>query len=99
MNSCQAYSNPQDDGVDRDYNTFEKFFKKVLAFLKTFMYNTACRHDIGLSPSGKALDSDSSISGVRIPQAQLETSRSHTGGFFVRVAMKIDVERQQSYLH
>ena len=49
------------------------------------MYNTACRHDIGLSPSGKALDSDSSISGVRIPQAQLETSRSHTGGFFVRV--------------
>lgn len=58
----------------------------MLAFLKTFMYNTACRHDIGLSPSGKALDSDSSISGVRIPQAQLETSRSHTGGFFVRVA-------------
>lgn len=54
----------------------------MLAFLKTFMYNTACRHDIGLSPSGKALDSDSSISGVRIPQAQLETSRSHTGGFF-----------------
>ena len=75
------------------------FFKKVLAFLKTFMYNTACRHDIGLSPSGKALDSDSSTSGVRIPQAQLETSRSHTRGFFVRVAMRIDVERQQPYLH
>ena len=34
------------------------------------MYNTACRHDNGLSPNGKALDSDSSISGVRIPQAQ-----------------------------
>ena len=71
----------------------------MLAFLKTFMYNTACRHDIGLSPSGKALDSDSSISGVRIPQAQLETSRITTRGFFVRVAMRIDVERPQPCSH
>lgn len=63
------------------------------------MYNTACRHDIGLSPSGKALDSDSSTSGVRIPQAQLETSRITTRGFFVRVAMRIDVERPQPCSH
>ena len=71
----------------------------MLAFLNTFMYNTACRHDIGLSPSGKALDSDSSTSGVRIPQAQLETSRITTRGFFVRVAMRIDVERPQPCSH
>ena len=63
------------------------------------MYNTACRHDIGLSPSGKALDSDSSISGVRIPQAQLETSRSHTGGFFVRVAMRMEQREFDVCLH
>lgn len=46
-------------------------FKKVLALLRCFVYNTSCRHDIGLSPNGKALDSDSSILGVRVPQAQL----------------------------
>ena len=43
----------------------------MLALLRRFVYNTSCRHDIGLSPNGKALDSDSSILGVRVPQAQL----------------------------
>ena len=46
------------------------------------MYNTSCRHDIGLSPNGKALDSDSSILGVRVPQAQLIPSQ-YCEGFFV----------------
>ena len=65
----------------------------MLAFLKTFMYNTACRHDIGLSPSGKALDSDSSISGVRIPQAQLSASRIYAGGFLIYNNLVIIKER------
>ena len=45
---------------------FLKKFKKVLAFLKKMIYNTFCceaRHkNIGLSPNGKATDSDSVIS-------------------------------------
>ena len=45
------------------------------------VYNSFCCHDNGLSPSGKALDSDSSISGVRIPQAQLVPSHLLRGFF------------------
>ena len=56
--------------------------KKTLAFCKILVYNSFCCHDNGLSPSGKALDSDSSISGVRIPQAQLVPSHL-LRGFFV----------------
>lgn len=48
-----------------------KNIEKVLAFVKMLIYNITCRHDSGLSPNGKALDSDSSILGVRVPQAQL----------------------------
>ncbi len=53
----------------------EIFLEKVkilLALLFWLRYNTFCRYGIGLSPNGKALDSDSSILGVRVPQAQLE---------------------------
>lgn len=46
------------------------------------LYNNACRYDIGLSPSGKALDSDSSTSGVRIPQAQLKPLAKFARGFY-----------------
>ena len=38
--------------------------------------------NIALSPNGKALDSDSSISGVRIPQAQLVPRKCLRGLFF-----------------
>ena len=41
-------------------------------------------HNIALSPNGKALDSDSSISGVRIPQAQL-TLAIKRGIFFAQI--------------
>ena len=45
---------------------FLKKFKKVLAFLKRMLYNTFCcetqQKNIGLSPNGKATDSDSVIS-------------------------------------
>ena len=57
----------------------------MLALLRRFVYNTSCRHDIGLSPNGKALDSDSSILGVRVPQAQLTPSQC-CEGFFVAKA-------------
>ena len=53
------------------------------------VYNSFCCHDNGLSPSGKALDSDSSISGVRIPQAQLVPSHL-LRGFFVKQEIPIE---------
>lgn len=59
-----------------------KKIKKMLALFKTLLYNTSCRHDIGLSPNGKALDSDSSIVGVRVPQAQLISLACMRGIFF-----------------
>lgn len=59
-----------------------KKIKKILALYKGVVYNTSCRHDIGLSPSGKAPDSDSGIPGVRIPQAQL-VPRNFAGDFFL----------------
>ena len=61
-----------------------KKLKKVLALFYNIVYNSFCCHDIGLSPSGKALDSDSSISGVRIPQAQL-TLAIKRGIFFAQI--------------
>lgn len=68
--------------TDKKNSKFLKKFKKTLAFCKMIVYNSFCCHDNGLSPSGKALDSDSSISGVRIPQAQLVPSHL-LRGFFV----------------
>lgn len=68
--------------TDKKIQNFKKKFKKTLAFCKMIVYNSFCCHDNGLSPSGKALDSDSSISGVRIPQAQLVPSHL-LRGFFV----------------
>ena len=44
-----------------------KNIKKVLDKAKIICYNTVCD---GASPSGKASDSDSDISGVRIPVPQ-----------------------------
>ena len=55
----------------------------MLAFLKTFMYNTACRHDIGLSPSGKAPDSDSGIQGFESLKPSL--SLANMRGLFFSV--------------
>ena len=55
------------------------------------IYNTFCRHDIGLSPNGKALDSDSSIVGVRVPQAQLNP-RIIAREFFVNYIIKFIME-------
>ena len=51
---------------------FEKFFKNPLTNPKTFdiMYGSSRKINIGVSPSGKASDSDSDISGVRIPAPQ-----------------------------
>lgn len=68
--------------TDKKIQNFQKNSKKTLAFCKMIVYNSFCCHDNGLSPSGKALDSDSSISGVRIPQAQLVPSHL-LRGFFV----------------
>ena len=84
--------------MTKRFRVYVNFFKKVLAFLNPFVYNTACRHDIGLSPSGKALDSDSSTSGVRIPQAQLTASRNNAGGFFSQGA-GFDLGRPHPHLH
>lgn len=67
--------------TDKKFKIFKKI-QKTLAFCKMIVYNSFCCHDNGLSPSGKALDSDSSISGVRIPQAQLVPSHL-LRGFFV----------------
>ena len=70
--------------TDKKNSKFLKKFKKTLAFCKMIVYNSFCCHDNGLSPSGKALDSDSSISGVRIPQAQL-TLAIKRGIFFAQI--------------
>ena len=53
---------------------FEIFFKNPLTNPKTFdiMYGSSRKINIGVSPSGKASDSDSDISGVRIPAPQPE---------------------------
>ncbi len=48
-------------------NEIRKIWKKVLDKQKLICYNTIC---CGASPSGKASDSDSDISGVRIPVPQ-----------------------------
>ena len=39
----------------------QKKIKKGLAKFKVMVYNTLCQQGDGLSPNGKALDSDSSI--------------------------------------
>ena len=43
----------------------------MLDFIFMVSYNSPCRQDIGPSPSGKATDSDSVISKVRILVGQL----------------------------
>ena len=66
-----------------------KNFQKVLAIVIWLLYNTFRRYVNGLSPNGKALDSDSSILGVRVPQAQLVPRKLICEGFFVQITIWI----------
>ena len=59
--------------MDMGRKKIEKM-KKMLAYFLVLRYNTVCCVD-GLSPNGKAPDSDSVIVKVRILLAQLEKSR------------------------
>ena len=70
---------------------FSKKFKLVIDISCIIPYNTSCcgnkEQRIGLSPNGKATDSDSVIFKVRILVAQLRALRSRCS-FFVLVVEK-----------
>ena len=77
---------PQQASLDK---VFAKIFRSTKLFSKNLLTNIRVFAiiipvlNIGVSPSGKASDSDSDISGVRIPAPQPNRKATQSGGFFV----------------
>ena len=65
----------------KNFRSTKLFFKNPLTKLPFFAIIPFVLN-IGVSPSGKASDSDSDISGVRIPAPQPTKKARQTAGFF-----------------